>query len=55
MCGVEIYGLWVSGDQFGVRWVMDVTVKDSGNRMTMGELALYTLKGGKIVEKRFFC
>ena len=51
---VETYGPWVNGDQFSVRWVMDVTVKDSGNRITMDEIALYTLKDGKIVEEKFF-
>ena len=51
---VETSGPWVNGDQFSVRWVMDVTVKDSGDRMTMDEIALYTLSGGKIVEERFF-
>ncbi len=51
---VETYGPWVNGDQFSVRWVMDVTQKESGNRMTMDEIALYTVKDGKIVEERFF-
>ena len=51
---VETYGPWVNGDQFGVRWVMDVTQKESGNRMTMDEIALYTVRNGRIVEERFF-
>jgi hypothetical protein len=52
--GVETHGPFVNGDQFAVRWVMDVTQKESGNRITMDEMALYTVKGGKIVEERFF-
>lgn len=52
--GVETHGPFVNGDQFAVRWVMDVTQKESGNRMTMDEVALYTVKDGKIVEERFF-
>ena len=51
--GIETYGPYVNGDQFAVRWVMDVTQKESGNRITMDELALYTVKDGKIVEERF--
>ncbi len=51
---VETYGPYVNGDQFGVRWVMDVTQKESGQRFPMDELALFTLKDGKIVEERFF-
>ena len=44
----------LNGDDFTVRFVMDVTDKDSGQRMTMDEVALYRLKGGKIAEERFF-
>jgi ketosteroid isomerase-like protein len=51
---VQTFGPFVNGDQFAVRWVMDVTQKDSGNRITMDEMALYTVKDGKIVEERFF-
>jgi ketosteroid isomerase-like protein len=52
--GVTVEGPYVNGDQFIVRFVMDVTVKDSGARMTMNESALYTIKDGKIAEERFF-
>jgi ketosteroid isomerase-like protein len=51
---VETHGPYVNGDQFAVRWVMDVTAKESGNRMTMDEVAVFTVKDGKIVEERFF-
>ena len=47
-------GSYVNGDQFAVRYKMDVTVKESGQRMQMDEIALYTLRDGKIVEERFF-
>ncbi len=50
--GVE--GPYVNGDQFIVRFTMDVTFKPTGQRMQMDETALYTLKDGKIVEERFF-
>jgi hypothetical protein len=52
--GAETYGPFVNGDQFAVRWVMEVTVKESGHRMTMDEVAVFTIKDGKIVEERFF-
>ncbi|MFC4291586.1 SnoaL-like domain-containing protein [Sphingorhabdus arenilitoris] len=44
----------VNGDQFIVEFEMDVTNKDSGERMQMQEQALYTVADGKIVEERFF-
>jgi ketosteroid isomerase-like protein len=50
---LETHGPWVNGDQFAVRWVMDVTQKASGNRMAMDEVALYTVKDGRIIEERF--
>ncbi len=52
--GVEVAGPWVNGDQFTVRFTMDVTVKDTATRMTMDEIALYTIDDGKIIEERFF-
>ena len=51
---VEVLGPYVNGDQFTVRFVMDVSVKASGQRMTMDEIGLYTLRDGKIAEERFF-
>ena len=50
--GVE--GPYVNGDQFIVRFTMDLTVKATGERIGMDETALYTVKDGKIVEERFF-
>ncbi len=50
----EAHGPYVNGDQFAVRFVMDVTQKASGQRMTLDEVAIYTLKDGKIAEERFF-
>jgi len=52
--GVEVFGPYVNGDQFTVRFVMDVTVRETGARHTMDEVALYTLRDGKIAEERFF-
>jgi SnoaL-like domain len=52
--GVEVEGPYVNGDQFVVHFKMDVTPKASGQRMTMDEMAVYTIKNGKIAEERFF-
>jgi len=51
--GVEVEGPYVHGDQFVVRFKMDVTPK-GGARHTMDEVGLYTVKDGKVVEERFF-
>jgi ketosteroid isomerase-like protein len=50
--GVE--GPYVNGDQFAVRFTMDITVKETGERRVMDEIGLYTVKDGKIAEERFF-
>jgi hypothetical protein len=51
---VDIRGPWINGEQFAVRFTLDVTNKQSGQRMSIDEIGLYTLKGGKIAEERFF-
>ena len=51
---VEIAGPYVNGNQFAVRFTIDQTVKETGERGTMDEIGLYTLKNGKIAEERFF-
>ena len=52
--GVKVEGPYVNGEEFTVRFVMDMTVKSNGQRMTMDEIALYQLRDGKIAEERFF-
>jgi ketosteroid isomerase-like protein len=47
-------GPYVNGDQFAVKFHLDVTAKESGARMQMTEVGLYTVRDGKIVEERFF-
>jgi ketosteroid isomerase-like protein len=51
---VKVEGPYVNGDSFAVPFTMDLTVKESGQRHTMDEVALYVLKDGKIAEERFF-
>lgn len=51
---VETFGPFINGDRFALRFYMDVTNRESGQRMQMEEIGLYTVKDGKIVEERFF-
>jgi len=50
----QVEGPYVNGDEFTVRFVMDITDKQSKQRMKMDEIALYRLRDGKIAEERFF-
>ena len=49
---VTTEGPYVFGDQFALRFTMDVTMQ--GERTQMAEIGLYTVKDGKIAEERFF-
>jgi len=51
--GFTTEGPQVNGDQFVLSFGMDVT-PTGGERMQMDEIALYTVRDGKIVEERFF-
>src|SRR5262245_57216310 len=46
----EVSGPYVNGDQFAVRFKMDITPKETGERTTMEEVGIYTIRGGKIAE-----
>jgi ketosteroid isomerase-like protein len=50
---VLVEGPYVHGDQFVVRFKMDLTPK-GGGRTTMDEVGVYTIRDGKIAEERFF-
>jgi hypothetical protein len=50
----RVAGPYVNGDQFLVRFTMDLTAKESGQRIKMDEMGLYTVRDGKIVEESFF-
>lgn len=52
--GGSAEGPFVNGDRFAVVFEMDVTAKQTGQRMQMREIGLYTVRDGKIVEERFF-
>lgn len=51
---VTTEGPFMNGSQFALRFDMDITTKESGQRMQMAEIALYTVKDGKIAEERFY-
>ncbi|MBX9699967.1 MAG: nuclear transport factor 2 family protein [Acetobacteraceae bacterium] len=51
---METEGPYVNGDQFALHFAMDVTPKETGERMQMREVGLYTVRNGKVVEERFF-
>lgn len=55
--GSEAKGPFPHGDRFAVFFTMDVTSKTgpfAGKRMQFEEVALYTVKDGKIVREEFF-
>lgn len=41
-------------NRFGVRFEVEVTQKATGRRMTLREIAIYTIEDGKIVREEFF-
>ena len=54
MHDASVEGPFVSEDQFAVRFKFDVTFKPTGQRNQMTEMALYTVRDGKIVQEEFF-
>jgi ketosteroid isomerase-like protein len=54
MHGGDVEGPFVNGDQFALRFHIDVTNRETGERSAMTEIGLYTVRDGKVVEERFF-
>ncbi|HZZ90375.1 MAG TPA: nuclear transport factor 2 family protein [Caulobacteraceae bacterium] len=50
----KVEGPYVNGDSFIVRFTMTTTNRQSGEKASMDETALYRVKDGKIAEERFF-
>jgi len=50
----EVAGPYPNEDRFAVRFVYDITNKPSGQRITMDEVGLFTVKNGKITREEFF-
>ena len=51
---IDVHGPMMNGNQFALRFVMDVTFKETGVRNQMDEVGVYTVVDGKITEERFF-
>jgi ketosteroid isomerase-like protein len=51
---MQVAGPWPHDDRFIVGFRFDVTMKPTGKRFTMEEMALYTVQDGKIVREEFF-
>jgi ketosteroid isomerase-like protein len=51
---LKVEGPYVNGESFIVRFEMSTTNKESGEKASMDETALYRVKDGKIAEERFF-
>jgi len=50
----EVNGPFVGEGQFAVHYTFETTFKPTGQRTQMTEMALYTVKDGKIVREQFF-
>jgi ketosteroid isomerase-like protein len=50
----EVKGPFVGEDQFAVHYTFETTFKPTGERKRHTEMALYTVKDGKIVREQFF-
>ena len=50
----EVNGPFVGDRQVAVHYNYETTFKPAGQRMKMSEMALYTVKDGKIVREEFF-
>ncbi len=50
----EVNGPFVGDRQFAVHYTYETTFKPANQRMKMSEMALYTVKDGKIVREEFF-
>lgn len=49
-----IDGPFLGEDKFAVYYNYDVTFKPTGKRQAMEEMALYTVRDGKVVREQFF-
>ena len=51
--GFTVNGPFVGIDQFAVHFILDITPKRTGERMSFAEVGVYTVADGKIVEEKF--
>ena len=52
--GLRVDGPFVGGQQFAVRFHIDATLKATGQRSQVVELALYTVEDNKIIAEEFY-
>lgn len=52
--GLEILGPYYNQNQFSVHMMLDVTPKESGQRVQMNEVCLYDVENDKIVRETFY-
>lgn len=50
---MQIEGPWVGATGFALRYAIDVTQKSTGQRSQMEEIAVYSVKNGKIAREEF--
>jgi SnoaL-like domain len=50
---MNVEGPWVGATGFALRFSLDATQKSTGQRNQMEEIAVYTVKNGKIVREEF--
>jgi len=50
---MNVEGPWVGATGFALRYTLDATQKSTGQRHQMEEIAVYTVKNGKIVREEF--
>ena len=50
---MNVDGPWVGATGFALRYSLDATQKSTGQRQQMEEIAVYTVKNGKIVREEF--
>ncbi len=51
---IKIEGPFLGQNQFAVKFHLDMTPKHTGQRVSMSEMALYTVKDGKIAREEFY-
>jgi hypothetical protein len=52
--GAEVNGPFPNENRFAVRFMFDVTNKQTGKRIKMDEVGLFTIENGKIAREEFF-
>lgn len=50
---MSVEGPWVGATGFALRYSLDATQTSTGQRMQMEEIAVYTVKNGKIIREEF--